>query len=266
MFPENTVEGFVAASALGVEAFELDVGMTADGVVVVSHDLALNPDLVRDGTGGWLNGRGPLIRSLSYAALSCYDVGRVRPGSRTAALFPEQAACDGARIPTLAAVLAAVPVARFTIEVKTDPAHPDRTASPQVLTDAMLAVVDAAGAAERVVVESFDWRVQRHVRRTRGDIRLAWLSRAETVRDARLWWDGVAAGASVPAQVAAEGGPIWAPEYSNLAAAEVREAHRLGLEVWPWTVNEAADMRRLVGWGVDGLISDRPDIALNCVG
>ncbi len=54
LFPENTLEGFVAAAALGVDAFELDVGMTADGVVVVSHDPALNPDITRDASGAWL--------------------------------------------------------------------------------------------------------------------------------------------------------------------------------------------------------------------
>src|SRR3984957_4158987 len=104
LFPEITLEGFLAASSLGVEAFELDVGMTADGVVVVSHDPALNPDLTRDASGAWLTGRGPTIRTLTHAERRRYDVGRIRPGSRTSALFPDQVAHDGARIPTLAAV------------------------------------------------------------------------------------------------------------------------------------------------------------------
>jgi glycerophosphoryl diester phosphodiesterase len=266
LFPENTLEGFVAARALGVTAFELDAGMTADGVVVVSHDPALNPDITRDVSGAWLTARGPALHRLSLRALGSYDVGRIRPGSRTSLLFPDQAPLDGVRVPTLAAVLAALPDARFTIEVKTDPAHPDWTAPPAVLTDAMLAVVDAAGAAGRVVVESFDWRVQHHVRRTRPDIRLAWLTRAETIREAALWWDGVVADRSVPACVAAEGGPIWAPDHSDLTEAQVQEAHALGLLVLPWTVNRATDMTRLLGWGVDGLISDRPDLALKLTG
>src|ERR1700733_14737488 len=97
LFPENTLEGFLAASALGVEAFELDVGMTADGVVVVSHDPALNPDITRDASGAWLTGRGPTIRSLTHAALCDFDVGRIRPGSRTSLLFPGQVPHDGAR-------------------------------------------------------------------------------------------------------------------------------------------------------------------------
>jgi glycerophosphoryl diester phosphodiesterase len=266
LFPENTLEGFLAAAALGVEAFELDVGMTADGVVVVSHDPALNPEITRDASGAWLTGPGPIIHGLTYAVLGGYDVGRIRPGSRASLLFPEQAPHDGARIPTLAAVLAALPRARFTVEVKTDPRHPEWMAAPAILTDATLSVIDSADAAGRVIVESFDWRVQRHIRKTRPDIRLAWLTRAETVRDAALWWDGTAATGSVPAQVAAEGGPVWAPDHTGLTEALVQEAHALGLSVLPWTVNQPAGMSRLIGWGVDGLISDRPDLALGFTG
>jgi glycerophosphoryl diester phosphodiesterase len=262
LFPENTLEGFLAAYALGVKAFELDVGLTADGVVVVSHDPALNPDITRDTTGAWLREAGPTIRTLTYAELCTYDVGRVRAGSPTSFLFPDQKSHDGARIRTLAEVLAALPDARFTIEVKTDPARPERTAPPDILVDATLSVIDSLDAATRVVVESFDWRVQRHVRKVRPDIKLAWLTRAETIRNAALWWGGTMLAGTVPEAVAAEGGPIWAPDHTDLTESRVKEAHALGLLVMPWTVNQPADMHRLIDWGVDGLVSDRPDIAL----
>jgi glycerophosphoryl diester phosphodiesterase len=261
LFPENTLEGFLATAALGVSAFELDVGLTADGVLVVTHDFALNPDIVRDAFGEWLSENGPTIHALTYADLSRYDVGRLRPGSRLAASFPDQQPYDGARIPSLAAILAAMPDARFTIEVKTHPAHPEQSASAQALADATLTVIDSAKAVERVIVEAFDWRVQRHIRRQRPDVKLAWLTSAETVRNSALWWDGATA-SSVPAAVAAEGGPFWAPDFETLTEAAVQEAHDLGLAILPWTVNRPADMRRLINWGVDGLISDRPDLAL----
>jgi glycerophosphoryl diester phosphodiesterase len=259
LFPENTLEGFLAAAALGVSAFELDVGMTADGVVVVHHDLALNPDIARDANGLWLDGPGPLLRSLEFAALQCFDVGRLRPSSRTAELFPDQRPIDGARVPAFAAILAALPNAHFTVEVKTHPLQPDATVLPSALADATLAVIDAAKAADRVVVEAFDWRVQRHIRRTRPDIRLAWLTRRETV--SYLWWE-IDPLPSVPACVAREGGPIWAPCHAALTEADVQEGHDRGLLVLPWTVNRIEDMKRLVAWGVDGLISDRPDLAI----
>jgi glycerophosphoryl diester phosphodiesterase len=135
-----------------------------------------------------------------------------------------------------------------------------------MLADATLAVIDAARATARVIIESFDWRVQRHVRRVRPEIRLAWLTCAETVRNAALWWDGITSVASVPDCVADEGGPVWAPDAADLTEAQVRRAHTLGLFVLPWTVNQPGDMRQLIAWGVDGLISDRPELALAIAG
>jgi glycerophosphoryl diester phosphodiesterase len=237
--------------------------MTADGVVVVSHDPALNQDLTRDAWGAWLQDPGPLIRSLTLVELRRFDVGRIRPGSRTASLFPDQTPIDGARVPKLAEVLAALPEARFTIEVKTDPPHPDWTVPPDVLADATLAVIDETSAVSRVIVESFDWRVQRHLRQVRPEIRLAWLTCADTVQDSMLWWDGITSVKSVPDCVAAEGGSVWAPDHADLTEALVQEARALGLTVLPWTVNRPEDIKRLIAWGVDGLISDRPDVALS---
>lgn len=264
LFPENTLEGFRAALAIGVHTFELDVGLTADGVAVVHHDPALNPDIARGPDGAWVTPPGPLLRDLSFAALARYDVGRLRPGSPTAARHPAQQPHDGARIPRLADVLRIDPAVRFNLEMKTDPLHPGRTPDACVLADAVMAEVDAAGILGRVTVESFDWRGPRHLRRTRPEVRLAWLTTAATVRDAAIWWDGPQPadfGGSVPRAVAAEGGPVWAPDHLDLTEAAVAEAHALGLSVLPWTVNEPAEMRRLILWGVDGLITDRPDLA-----
>ncbi len=263
LFPENTIEGFRATLATGVAQIELDVGMTSDGVVVVSHDLRLNPDIVRDAAGAWLPTTGPALHELTYAELQRFDVGRLRPGSGYAGLFADQQPHDGARIPTLADVLRGSPDARFTVELKTDPRFPDMTVSPTELADATLAVIDAVGAVPRIDLESFDWRGPRHVRRIRPDIRLAWLTRSETVRDAALWWDGPTPGdfgGSVPRTVAAEGGQIWAPDHHDLTRDQIDEAQALGLLVLPWTVNEPDTMLRLVTWGVDGFITDRPDL------
>src|SRR4029434_3754132 len=86
--------------------------ITADGVVVVSHDPALNPALTRDASGQWLKLRGPLIRSLTYAQLQTYDVGRIDPESDYARQFPAQESKDGESVPTLAAVFARVQALR----------------------------------------------------------------------------------------------------------------------------------------------------------
>lgn len=269
LYPENTLAGFIGALALGVDALELDVALTADGVVVVSHDAALNPNLTRDAAGAWLDGPGPLIRLLSAAEFAAYDVGRLRPGTDYAALFPEQSPRDGERIPHLANVLRIGNDTNFIIELKTFPGDPGRSASGPELAEAVAAVADAAGVASRITVEGFDWRGPRHLRRVRPDLRLAWLTRAETVRDAVLWWDGphpADFGGSVPRAVAAEGGPVWAPDCSDLTQDQVDEAHALGLAVIPWTVNDLKDVARLIGWNVDGIVTDRPDQAAKARG
>ena len=171
LFPENTIDGFREAFDLGVRTFELDVGMTADGVVVVSHDLALNPAITRDGSGRFLSGTPPLIHALPWSELCRFDVGRIRSGSPYRLAHCAQQPNDGARVPRLADVLREVPGARLVIELKTDPRYPERTVPAEHLADAVLAIVDAAGAAERVIVESFDWRGPLHIRRIRPHMR-----------------------------------------------------------------------------------------------
>jgi glycerophosphoryl diester phosphodiesterase len=132
LFPENTLEGFAATLAMGIRSLELDVSVTADDVAVVTHDPILNPDIARGPDGAWLSGPGPAIRSLTFAELRRYDVGRLRPGSRIAGLHPRQQPHDGARIPTLADVFAltAATGARVDAEIKTLPDRPDLTVSP----------------------------------------------------------------------------------------------------------------------------------------
>ena len=190
LFPENTLAGFAAALAIGVDAIELDVGATADDVVVVTHDPRLNPDITRTRDGVWLAGRGPAIRTLRAAELVGYDVGRIRPGSAYAAAHPEQAPHDGAGIPTLAEVLRLDRRVSFNIELKTFPLHPGLAVDGAAMADRVMAVADAHRAADRIIVQSFDWRGPRRLRRTRPEVRLAWLTSGAFLAGARTWWDG----------------------------------------------------------------------------
>lgn len=271
LWPENTLEGFRRTIALGVDAIEMDVALTADGVVVVTHDPALNSDLTRGPDGAWLKTTGKLIRELRAAELAGYEVGRLKPGTAYAARYSDQSPCDGARIPTLAEVFALDARVIFNIEIKTHPEHPGWTADGPTLAGAVLAAADAAGVAGRVLAQSFDWRAVRAIRARRPEIACSFLTRAGTVAAPEVWWDvpGIAAHdgvlssgpSAVPAAVAAAGGESWGPEYCDLTEALVAEAHALGLKVRTWTVNDPAAMRQLLDWGVDGLITDRPDLA-----
>ncbi|CAH2599212.1 Glycerophosphoryl diester phosphodiesterase [Rhodovastum atsumiense] len=262
LFPENTLEGFRATIALGVDAIELDIGVTADGVPVVFHDATLNGDIVRGPDGTWLAGEGPAIHALSFAELMQYDVGRLRPDTGYAAA---QVAQDGARIPTLAATFGATGGVRIDAELKTIADRPELTVPPAEMAERVLAVAEAAGALGRLDLRSFDWRGLRHARALRPGLKLTFLTNARTVAAAALWWGGPSPadyGGSVPRAVAAEAGAAcWAPSHVGLQRAEIEEAHALGLRVVPWTVNDPADMERLIAWEVDGICTDRPDLA-----
>ncbi len=260
LYPENTLEGFAEALGAGVRRFEIDIAITADGMPVLYHDLVLNPDITRGPDGAWLARPGPPIRALRLFELQGFDVGRIRPGTAYAARYPAQRPIDGARIPTLEAVLAAAPEAWFTIELKTNPKRPELTVTGPEMAERVVAVAEAAGAIGRIRVQSFDWRGPRHLGRVRPEVARAWLTEPKTVEAAALWWGIEVAGRSVPQAVAAEGGDCWTPEHCSLTRAAVAEAGSLGLAVIPWTVNEPAEMARLRDWGVAGLITDRPDL------
>ena len=259
LFPENTLEGFAATLAIGVDTVELDVALTADGVAVVTHDAVLNPDLTRRPEGAWLTAPGPAVRALTLDAVRRYDVGRLRPGGRYGRQFPRQQPRDGARIPTLAEVLALLLPAgvRVEAELKTSIDRPELTASPAEAAEAVVAAAAAAGALPLLGVRSFDWRGPRHLRRQHPEVPLTWLTPD----------DGNARGR--PQEIAAEAaaGPpvgwtaVWAPAHRSLTEASLAEAHALGLRVVPWTVNARDDMARLIAWGVDGLCTDVPDVA-----
>ena len=180
--PENTLPAFARALDIGVTTLELDVALTADGVLVVSHDPFLNPVLARDADGQWLPGpRGPLIHALTLAQVQAYDVGRIRPDTPYARTFATQQAVDGTRLPTLAQVFALVQArggtqVRFNIETKLYPDHPEDTAPVAAMTDALLQAIRTAGLRERVTIQSFDWRSLRRVQQLEPGIPTACLT------------------------------------------------------------------------------------------
>jgi glycerophosphoryl diester phosphodiesterase len=268
LWPENTLAGFANAVRLGVTSVEFDVALTADGVPVVTHDPRLSPNIARGPNGAWIVPPGPPVVSLDLAALEAFDVGRLRPGSVPAFAFRHQLPCDGARIPTLASVFALLGEApvKLDAELKSEPDHPGLTASPDAMAEAVMAATARAEVGSRLAVRSFDWRGLRYLRARHPAVPLVWLTCAET--NNALWWDGPSPrdyGGSVPRAVAAEAEgagwpPVWAPDARSLSAADVAEALGLGLRVVPWTVNRPARMIRLIGWGVDGICTDRPDL------
>ena len=267
--PENSLAGFERALAIGVHALELDVVITSEGVPVISHDTAPNPDITRDGSGRWLQSSGPPFFQRTLAELAELDIGRINPVSRYAMTFPQQQPVDGERIPTLAALFERVQAlradhVRFNIETKLHPLRPAESPEPEAFARAVIEVVRAWGMGSRVSIQSFDWRTLAAVQRLAPELPVvhltAQLPRFNTL-DGGEWTAGLRLRdhADVPALVAAAGGQTWSPHHSNLSQQLISRARRLGLKVIPWTVNEATDMERLLNWGVDGIITDHPD-------
>lgn len=271
--PENTLPAFATALSIGVSTLEFDVNLTKDGHLLVGHDPVLLPHLARL-DGQWIKPPGPTIWQTPLADLQRYDVGRLDPSTRYGQTYPEQKAVDGTRMPLLEQVFALVAKSgnsamRFNIETKLNPAKPDESAPPEQFATALVLAIRNAGLASRASIQSFDWRTLKEAARLAPEIPRAHLTieggNSDNVQrgqpGASPWLGGLDADdhPSTPALVKAAGGQIWSPFWRNVTPDLVAEAHRLGLQVIPWTVNEPAEMDRLIAMQVDGLISDYPD-------
>ena len=273
--PENTLTSFSNALDIGVNTLELDVGITKDGVMVISHERSLYADITRDAQGVFLSARGPTIASLTLAELQRYDVGRQNPASKYAQSFPQQKGTDGERVPTLASLFALAAKRgasdiRFNIETKISPGAASETLAPEPFVRALIAEIRKAGLTSRATIQSFDWRTLLIAQREAPEIVTVHLTSQQGAGDmvqlgkpgASLWLGGYDVddyAGSVPKLVKAAGGTVWSPNYKDVTEALVREAQTLGLKIVPWTVNEGADLARLLDWKVDGLITDYPD-------
>jgi glycerophosphoryl diester phosphodiesterase len=274
LFPENTLASFANALSMGVDTLEMDIGVTRDGVIVVSHERGLNPDLARGADGKYVAPPGFPFVQLRLEDVKKYDVGQIRPGSAYAAKFPDQRAVPGAKIPTLKEVIDLVRKSgdshvRLNIETKIDPSHPDESPDPERFVALLLDLLQAERFSDRVMVQSFDWRTLQLVQKLAPAIPTVYLTvqagPAPTVfpDKASVWtagFDPADHGKSIPATIRAAGGAIWSPYFGDVNPALISESHALGLKVVVWTVNKPADMARLIEMGVDGMISDHPDL------
>jgi len=275
LMPENTLPAFARALSIGVSTLELDLALTRDNVVVVSHNPRLNKEITRNKAGEWLKQDGPAIRETDYDDLKQYDVGAINPASRSASRFPEQAAIDGTPIPTLEQVFELVKrmgntTVRFNIETKLYPEQPDLAPSPQTFVKVLLEVIQRQNMSDRVTIQSFDWRTLQVVQKRAPEIPTAYLSVAQpwldTLRYGKPGPSPWLAGfdiddfqQSVPRAIKAAGGSIWSPYHKEVTRQNIDLAHALGLKVNVWTPNNPTRMKQLIAMGVDGIITDYPD-------
>ena len=274
--PENTLAAFAKALEIGVTTLETDLAVTRDGVLVLSHDPVLNPDIVRGADGRWLSAPGPAINTLTLAELKRFDVGRLDPSSKYARQFPGQKPVDGERIPALAELFELVgrsgKAVRFNIETKLSPDKPAQSPDPETFARLLVEAIRAARLNRRATIQSFDWRTLLASKKLAPEIETVCLTYEKTLQDKveggtrrpSPWLAGLDPtdhGGSVPRLAAAAGCATWSPYFRELSAAAVGETHALGLKVVPWTVNDREDVARIIDMKADGLITDYPDRA-----
>ena len=249
--------------------------LSRDGEVVVYHDFSLKPEITRTPDGEWLDmWTGFLIKDLTVAEMKRYDVGRLDPNAMYARRYPEQKPVDGETIPTLQEVIdlrrARENKAELWIEIKTSPEAPQASSRSQDVAAAVVDLVYKNYLNRAVKVLSFDWHALVRVQQLAPDIPTVFLTHTGNGQDTihrgqpgpSPWTAGLDIDqydGNLPALVAAAGGRYWAPRYNQITLEEIAMAHRRNIEVYVWTPDSEAQIRRCIQLGVDGIITNRSD-------
>jgi len=233
--PENTIPAFRYAIQAGVDALEMDMAVTRDNVIVISHDPFLRPPVC--------SGPQPsaLIHTLTLAEVRQWDCGSIRNPN-----FPTQQTAPGTRVPTLDEVFQLAENGSFdyNIETKSSPKHPEYTPPPDEFARMVLAKIREYHLEKRVILQSFDFRTLLAMKRIAPEIRLS----ALTV-------DGTRPFPAIASEAKAD---IISPEFNLVTPEKAEAAHSAGLQVVPWTANTPKEWDPLIAAKVDAIITDDP--------
>jgi glycerophosphoryl diester phosphodiesterase len=255
LMPENTIPAFLSALDSGVNTIEMDVAVTKDGQLILSHEPWMSADICLDPSGKSIDQKSEMRHNLykmTYEQIKQWDC-----GSKGNTDFPQQARVAVAK-PLLSDVIVAVEnhiknfsryEVDYSIEIKSMPEgdnkfHP----KPEVFSDLVYNLVDQYLPLERIVIQSFDFRVLQYWHEKYPEVRLAALvenkkSVTENLNDLGF----------IPS--------IYSPYFKLISKEDITELHSRKVRVIPWTVNEPGDMLSLKGMNVDGFITDYPDRA-----
>ena len=232
--PENTLEACALSFQFAVNFIDFDICMTRDGHLVVTHDLTLNPDITRTPNGNFITEEIPICE-MTYKELSTYNVGGINPSSPYASYFPVQQSCPFARIPLLQEAIEYVhkhagSTIGFQIEIKTNPAHPHLSATPEKLATAVATLLKKTNITQRTEVQAFDYRCLLELRQLNPMIKAAYLTNPTDLAGNDLEkFEG-----SYPKLIHALGGSCWGPFQMELTQEALLEAQSLGLKVVAW--------------------------------
>lgn len=272
--PENTLLACQTSLQYEIDFIDFDIGMTKDGELVVTHDLELNPDITRDLSGGFISTTIP-ISSLNYSQLATYNVGQINPLSKYASYFPQQLRGD-ASIPRLRDAIEYVQARNqdigFQIEMKTDPRRVQLTNTPDVFATALIDLLCDLRVLETTEVQAFDYRCLLSLHQKKSHIKTTFLTHPAGEQNACTLWtagyDFRDFDHSVLKMIKRLGGTSWSPFQMDVTQELIEEAKTVGLKVIPWGYPEkegtefnTTQIVRLMRWGIDGVITDRPDLA-----
>ncbi|MFI6039988.1 glycerophosphodiester phosphodiesterase family protein [Nocardia sp. NPDC051321] len=290
---ENTLASFTNALELGVRTLELDVQITADGYPVVTHDRDPSPDKCVDTAPAFPGDpKFPYVPGTRFIRdLTLAQVRTIDCGSKRLAAFPEQRTVPGARMPLLSEVFDLVHAYRadevmLNVESKVEAGAPEQTAPREQFVQVIAAEVRRAHLENQVTIQSFDWGSLMRMREVAPELPLVALTNGQQFLQegqpgASPWLGGididdfagslqekfVSAAASFGADAVSpvhgdpQDGSIEDPGYQPFTTGGlVRAAHQRGMRVVPWTVDDRATMTALIDLGVDGLITNRPDL------
>jgi glycerophosphoryl diester phosphodiesterase len=264
--PENTIPSFQHGIDVGADALELDLAVTKDNVLVVSHTPYLTQPASDDpGIAAILaNERkcigpplppGTLIRSVTLAQLKQYDCGGTVPG------FPLQQAVPHTTIPTFDEVLNLSPQStfQFNVETKIFPNRPEATPSPEVFVAMIDKAVKQHHLESRVILQSFDFRTLIAMRKLDPSIRLSALFGQARYDQLMGLTDPDKTFLHIAKVAGLSAGDFLSPDTSLVTSAEVKAAHDAGLLVVPYTPNTPDIWQRLAEDHVDAIITDDPE-------
>jgi glycerophosphoryl diester phosphodiesterase len=256
LMPENTIPAMTRALELGVTTLEMDVVFSADNQALLSHEPFFNHDISTKPDGSFVTKeeeKSLNIFQMQYEDIRKYDVG-MKPNPR----FPKQQKMRAFK-PLLAEVIDHVeqyvadkrfPKVYYNIETKTTPAtdniyHP----APEAFVDLMMKIIDNGNIRERVIIQSFDIRTLQYLNQKFPDVQTSLLIEPQELitidqKIKKLGFDP----------------DIVSPEFHLVTPALIKDLHKKNIRVIPWTINDAPSLRRYRALGVDGIITDYPDL------
>lgn len=254
LLPENTVPGFVIAVREGADVLEMDLCISGDGQVIVSHEPWMSHEMCIRPDGSDIaesDAMGLNLFTMTTDEIAAYDC-----GSKGHPRFPDQRALPIHK-PTLAEVVEVIETVpkliegrriRYNLEIKHTAEYEENGLCPdaEAFTRTVIDEVQRLGIADRTCIQSFSADVMEAVHRSAPDMTTAWLTESEgTVEDqlARLSFRP----------------DIYSPNWRLLTAADVGILQDMGIRVIPWTVNEPEDLNAVMALGVDGIITDYPN-------